>query len=113
MHADIRAHFQELVDAVQATAIPAERQEVLAGAVKRLAALYPQFRQTNESRYGAEITAVVQGVLKELEACPEASQLDAAFRAKLHRLHEELGLPPLALKAVRPPPVPKKTRKKR
>ena len=112
MHETIRAHFQELEDAVQPTTIPADRKEVIAGSIKRLAALYTQFRQTNESRYFDEIARVVQGVLKDLEACPQAQKLDAAFRQKLWHLHEELGLPRLALKPASPPPGSKKARKK-
>jgi hypothetical protein len=55
---------------------------------------------------------VVQAVLKDLEACPEARKLDAAFRAKLSLLHEESGVRKLALKSA-PPPGPKKARRKK
>ena len=113
MHADIRAHFQALVEAVQGTAIPAERKEVVAGSVQRLSSLYAKFRETNESRYGAEIASLVQGILKDLEACPKARKLDAPFREKLRRLHDELGVPSLALKSAAPPSGPKMTRTKR
>src|SRR5262249_12106838 len=113
MHADIRAHFQTLVNAVQATGIPADRKEAVARSVQRLAAPYAKFRETNESRYGDEIAALVQGILKDLEACPAARHLDAVFREKLRLLHEELGVPNLALKPAPPPPCPKKTRKKK
>lgn len=112
MHADIQAHFAALEKAVRETAVPAGRQEVIAGCVKRLASLYTQFRETNDSRHGDEIGRVVQSVLKDLEACPEARKLDAEFREKLRLLHEDLGLPALALKAASPPPKPLKTRKK-
>ena len=50
-------------------------------------------------------------MLKDLQACPQARQLDAAFRERLRLLHEELGVPPLALKPVAPAPT-KKSRKK-
>jgi hypothetical protein len=113
MHPDIQAHFQELEDAVRATAVPPDRREVIAGSVRQLATLYTKFRQTNDSRYGDEITRLVQGVLRELQACPEARQLDAAFRAKLRLLHEEAGVPPLALKPAPPAPGTKKARKKK
>src|ERR1044071_4196725 len=98
MHPDIQAHFRELEDAVRTTAVPPDRREVIAGSVRQLAALYTKFRQTNDSRYGDEITRRVQGILRELQTCPEARQLDAAFREKLRLLHEEAGVPPLALK---------------
>src|SRR6266536_2754666 len=102
MHETIQAHFNGLEVAVRTTAVPADRQEVIAGSIKRLADLYAKFRETNESRYGDEITRLVQGVLKELETCPQARDLDAAFREKLRLLHEELGLPKLALKSLPP-----------
>ena len=111
MHETIQAHFQELEEAVQNTSILADRKEVLAGSVQRLAALYTKFRQTDESRYFDEITRVIQGVLNELEACPDAQKLDAAFREKLRLLHEELGLPRFGAPVAAPAPGLKKTRK--
>ena len=113
MHESIRTHFKDLEEAVRSTGVPADRREAIAGLVRRLPALYTQFRETNDSRWGEEITRVVQAVLKELEACPEARKLDAAFRAKLSLLHEELGVPKLTLKSAPKPPSPKKTRKKK
>lgn len=113
MHAEIQAHFQALVDAIQPTALPAERQGVVARSVTRLAGLYAKFRETSESRYFDEIARQVQWVLDDLKGCPEAHKLDVAFREGLHHLHEELGLPKLPLKANLAPPPPKKTRKKK
>jgi hypothetical protein len=113
MHPDIQAHFQDLEHAVRAMAVPADRREVIAGSVRQLSGLYTNFRQTNDSRYGDEITRLVQGILSELQACPEARKLEAAFRAKLRLLHEEAGVPRLALKPVPPVPGPKKARKKK
>ena len=48
MHETIRAHFQDLEDAIQPATIPADRKEVGTGSIKRLAVLYAQFRQTDE-----------------------------------------------------------------
>jgi hypothetical protein len=112
MHETIQAHFQALADAVVPTAIPADRQQVITNSIQRLSKLYAQFRETNESRYGEEITRVVQSVLNELETCPEARKLDAAFRAKLRLLHDQLGVPGLALKPQAAAPKPRKTRRK-
>jgi hypothetical protein len=112
MHESIRAHFRELEEALRSTAVPADRLEVIAGSIRRLPALYARFRETNESRHGEEIARLVQGVLKDLQACPQARGLDAAFREKLRLLHEELGVPPLALKAAPPTPAPRKGRGK-
>jgi hypothetical protein len=109
MHADIQAHFLALVAAVQPTTIPAERKEVIARSVQRMPALYARLQETNESRYSDGITALVQGILMDLEACPEARKLGAAFREKLRQLHEETGVPQLTLK----PAVPTKPRKKK
>ena len=60
--------------------LPADRKEGIARCVRQLPALYTQYRQTNESRYGEQIARLVQEVLKSLEGCPEASRLDADFR---------------------------------
>jgi len=111
MHAEIQMHFQALLDDVQDTPLSNDRKEVFAGAIQRLSALYIKFREGDESRYFDEITRQVQALLKDLEACPEAQKLDADFREKLRLLHEELGLPKLALKST-PAPKVKKTRKK-
>jgi hypothetical protein len=113
MNESIQKHFRELEEAIRSTAIPAERREVITRLVRRLPALYKEFRETNDARWGAEITLMVQAVLKDMEVCPEARKLDAAFREKLRLLHEELGVPKLTLKAAPSRPVPKKPRKKK
>src|SRR4051794_40363320 len=112
MHKTIQAHFQTLENAVKTTDIPADRQDVIATSIGRLAALYTEYRETNESRYGDQITRVVQSLLKELEACPKSQKRDADSRAGRRLLHEELATPPLPLKALAPPPKPPKPRKK-
>ena len=108
MHEAVQAHFQTLQDAVETTAITTERKHINAGRIGRLADLYARFREGHESRYFDEINGLVRLVLRELEACPKAQNLDAAFRDKLMLLHEELGLPPLSLKS---PPTPRATKK--
>ncbi len=113
MHETLKAHFKELEDAVRATSVREDRRDAIAGAIRRLPALYLKLRETNESRYCDEITRLVQAVLKDLEACPEARNLDAAFREKLRLLREELGVHPLPLKPAPPPPGTKKPRKKK
>jgi hypothetical protein len=112
MHKDIQAHFKKLEDAVQATAVPADRKEFIAVSVEKISVLYTKYRETNESRYGDEITRLVQWVLQELQACPEARKLDADFREGLRLLHEQLGVPGLMLKPPAPPPRSPKPRKK-
>jgi hypothetical protein len=112
MHETVQAHFAALEKAVRTTAIPADRKQFIATAIEKLPDLYRQYRQTNESRFGDEITRLVQAVLKQLEACPKAQKLDADFREGLRVLHEDLGIPSLPLRPVAPPPKPPKTRKK-
>jgi hypothetical protein len=113
MHESIQAHFSELEEALKVTNLPADRKKTIAGFIKQLPPLYTQYRLTNESRYGDQITRLVQEVMRALEGCPEAQELDAAFRQKLKLLHQGLGVPQLSLKPAKPPPVAKKTRKKK
>ena len=112
MHEDVQTHFQALQDAVETTAITTERKHIIAGRIGRLPGLYTRFRESYESRYFDEINGLVRLVLRELEACPKAQTLDAAFRDKLMLLHEELGLPPLNLKSLPTPRAVKKTSKR-
>jgi hypothetical protein len=109
MHDLIQAHFAALQAAIEDTTVTDERKRLIAAFLGRLGNLYTRYRETNASRYGDEITSLVQAMLRELESCPEARKLDAQFREGLHALHEELGIPKLPLK---PAPVPPKPRKK-
>lgn len=113
MHESIQAHFNELEQAVLSTSISASVQQSIDGVIRRLPNLYTKYKETNESRYGNEITTLVQAVLGWLESCPEAQALDAAFRQKLKLLHEELGVPTLMLKKAKAQTVAKKALKKK
>jgi hypothetical protein len=116
MHENLREHFRNLHVAMRATGLSANRRKYVAGLIEQLPALYAKYRETSESRFGDEITELVQIVLRTLEAVPAAQELDAPFRAKLRLLHEELGVPQLPLKPVTrvtPPPAPKKSHKKK
>ncbi|MEI7686762.1 MAG: hypothetical protein WCL32_17220 [Planctomycetota bacterium] len=106
MHDMIQTHLTALQAAIVPTALTEQRKLFVDTAIGKLTELYQRFRETNASRYGDEIARVVQSILRELEACPEARKLDAEFRAGLHQLHEDLGIPKLALKAAPPPPKP-------
>jgi hypothetical protein len=108
MHDRIKSHFAELQSALEDTSLSDERKQIVANSVAKLGALYTQFRETNMSRFGDEITRLVQAVLHQLQDCPEASKLDADFRLGLSSLHQELGIPRLTLKALKVPPKPKK-----
>src|SRR5262249_31609168 len=74
--------------------------------VGQLPALYDRLCQTHESRYAEEITRLVRGMLQGLAqshpVCPEAQQLEASLIDRLRRLHEQVGLPGLNLKAPGP-----------
>jgi len=104
MHKKIQTHFDGLKSVIEPTTMTEQRKLFVSTAIDKLAELYARYRETNASRYGDEIARIVQSILRELEACPEASKLDAGFRAGLHNLHEDLGIPKLALKAAPPPP---------
>jgi len=112
MHDTVRAHFAALESALEATPLPDDRKKRIADGIKKIAILYVQLRETNASRYGDEITRRVQSVLVELEACPETRALAPDFHAGLKRLHEELGVPALALKLPKPAPRAKAPRTK-
>jgi hypothetical protein len=100
-----------LLKALDKTTLTSERRGFVANSVASLDALYSSFRQTNASRCGDQIARIVQSILRELEACSEARSLDPKFRTGLHLLHEELGIPKLALKPA-PKPLTKKLRAK-
>lgn len=106
MHDSLIAHFASFEKAVQGTTIAEDRKEFIAASVQKLPAMYEQYRATNSSRFGDEITRVVQTILKNLEACPNSRGIDQDFREGLRKLHEELGVPVLRLKAL--PPLAKK-----
>ena len=102
MEKAIQAHLGVLGEAVQATALPAESKHSAAWLIGRLPALYNLLRQTDDSRYDDEITRLYQALINELAsagvACPRALKLAARIPEGLRSLHEELGLPKLALK---------------
>jgi hypothetical protein len=69
----------------------------------RLPVLYEKFCQTNESRYGEEISRRLSVVLGELASekrdCPEARKLSTRIIDRLRLLHERFGIPGFALTA--------------
>ena len=98
----LRVQFATLGDEVQAVAIPDAGKQTAMWCLGQLPTLYDRFQATSESRYGEEITRLVQGVLKELgkgkPVCPEARLLATAIPERFRALHEQLGLPRLELK---------------
>ena len=115
MDGAFQAQFAALGDEVVAAAIPEGCKQTAAWCIGQLPALYAKFRQTCESRYGEEISRLVQSLLKELatsqQTCPEAHQLAARIDDRLRLLHEQFGLPGLNLKV--PPSLTRSFRKGR
>src|SRR5436190_17906810 len=109
MHDHIRTHFAAIESALAKTTILEPRQQAISDLIVKLPPLYTQYRETNSSRFGDEITRIVQALIREMDTCPEAKKLEAEFREGLHRLHEDLGIPKLPIKA---PPVPKSRKTK-
>ena len=103
-----QAQLAALGDEVVAAAIPEGCKQTAAWCIGQLPTLYAKFRQTYESRYGEEISRLVQWLLKELatsqQTCPEAHKLAARIDDRLRLLHEQFGLPRLNLKSLRPSP---------
>jgi len=111
----IQSHLKALEDAVQATAIPADRKQTALWCIKQLPALYSLSAQTGESRHDDEITRLVQGLMQQLTTagatCPESQKLAADIPEGFRRLHRRLGLSFLSLKMPAAPPSPRKARK--
>ena len=109
----LQAQLAVLGRKVRAAAIPEDCKHTTDWCIGKLPILYAKFRETNESRYGEEITRLVQGALKELTtshgACPEAQKLATNITDRLRRLHERFGLPRLNLKP--PAALPTRARK--
>lgn len=99
-----QTQIKALRDAVQAAALSDACKRTVAWCLGKLPALYAEFCQTRESRYGDEITrlaqAAVMGLVSTPEISPEAQQLAAKVTKTLQRLHEKFGLPALQLKSI-------------
>jgi hypothetical protein len=117
----LAAQLAALADEVRAAALPDVCKHSVVWCLDQLPPLYANFRQTSESRHGAEITRLLEGMLKALVAsqrvAPDAKQLGAGIVDRLQRLHEEFGLPGLHLRpslsdAVRDRPVNRSTKSK-
>ena len=101
----LQVQLEALADEVRAAAIPSDSKRTVLWCLEPLPTLYAKFRQTNESRYGQEITRLVQGAFKELlQSEPislEAEQLAAGIACRLRLLYEQLGLPELNVQLPR------------
>jgi len=103
----LEAQLGALADEVRAALIPSDGKHTVLWCLESLPTLYTKFCQTSESRYGHEITRLVQAVFKELlqrkPISPEAQQLAASIAKRLRLLHEQLGLPELNVQLPRAP----------
>lgn len=102
----IQVQLVALGDEVRSAAIPDASKQTALWCVDKLPTLYAQFRLSYESRYGDEISRLVQGALTELVSSATASvatqELAARITERLRLLHEQSGIPGLNLKPTRP-----------
>jgi hypothetical protein len=95
----LRAEFNVIGDEVRATAVSDNCKHSIDWCLKQLPALYAQYGETNESRFGDEIAALIKAVIKELQkenpSCPKARKLIDGLGERVGRLHERLGIPSL------------------
>jgi hypothetical protein len=101
-----QAQLVALGKQVRAAAISGDWEQTSDSCFGQLPALYERFCQTNESRYGEEISRQLLVMLNELASdkrdCPEARKLAARITDRLRLLHERFGIPGFALKAPAP-----------
>lgn len=91
-----------LSKSVEATTVSPDCKHTVAWCLGKLPALYAHYQSTKESRYGDEITRLVQALIKELtrttDECPEAYRIATGMSERFQVLHEHLNLPALILK---------------
>jgi hypothetical protein len=101
-----QAQLAALGKQVRAAAISGDWEHTSDCCFGQLPALYEKFCQTNESRYGEEISRRLSVVLNELASdkrdCPDARKLSTRIIDRLRLLHERFGIPGFALKAPAP-----------
>lgn len=101
-----QAHLDALKDEVGAAALSEDGKHTALWCLGRLLPQYAPYRQTSESRYGEEITRLVRGLLKVITedpgGGPSVQHVATRILDRLQVLHEQLGLPRLALPAPKP-----------
>ncbi|MFL5242658.1 MAG: hypothetical protein ACJ8FY_11175 [Gemmataceae bacterium] len=106
MERGFQAQLAALGKKVRAAAISGGWEHTSDCCFPQLPDLYEKFCQTNESRYGEEISRRLLIVLEELASdkrdCPEARKLSAHIIDRLRLLHERFGLPGFSLNAPAP-----------
>jgi len=101
----VQVQLARLGNDVRRAAISDASKQTTLWCVSKLPILYAKFCQTYESRYGDEISRLVQGALDDLAdsktASKETMKLGASITERLRFLHEESGIPVLKLKSAR------------
>ena len=102
MQERLQAQLATLGKGIQAAAMSVGCRQTAAWCVGRLPGLYNKFQETNESRYGDEITRIVQALLNELtdseKTHPGARQVADQITDQFLFLHETFGLARLHLR---------------
>jgi hypothetical protein len=101
----VQVQLTKLGNHVRDAAISDASKQTTLWCVSKLPVLYAKFCQTYESRYGDEISRLVQGALDDLAnsktASKETIKLGASIAERLRLLHEQSGIPVLNLKSSR------------
>jgi hypothetical protein len=99
----VQVQLAKLGNEVRDAAIPDASKRTTLWCVGKLPVLYAKFRETYESRYGEEITRLVQAALDDLAnskiACKETMKLRTSITECLRLLHEQSGIPVLNIKS--------------
>jgi len=108
MEEALQALLTTITDEVGAAAIPDASKQTTLWCLGQLRPLYAKFRQTNESRYGEEISRLVRGAVKDMTAGTkpgvQVKDLAASISDRFRQLHAEFGLPGLNFKPITPSP---------
>ena len=110
----MQANLQAIRASIVETALPVEVEQTVLWRFDQLPKLYIDLKRTYESRYSDRILVLVQGILKALAAeevtNPDTMKLAEKIISRLQKMHDKHGLAHVGLK---PPSVPKPTRKKK
>jgi hypothetical protein len=102
MDESLQGQLTALGSEVLAATIPGDWRDTANWCFEQLPALYDKYRQTNDSRYGDEITRRVSALLKALNNTKqngrESQKLAAYIAQRLTLLQAQFGLPRLVLK---------------
>ena len=104
----VQVQLARLGNDVRRAAISDASKQTTLWCVSKLPPLYAKFCQTYESRYGDEITRLVQVALNDLAnsktASKETQKLGVKITERLRLLHAQSGIPDLNIKSLRTSP---------